>query len=283
MNRVLITGGSGSFGQAMARHLLDTTDVGSVCIFSRGEHRQAEMRDKFNNDERLRFFIGDTRDQDRLRRAMEGVDVVLHAAALKRIEVGVYCADEMVKTNVIGAMNVVAAAHDAKVKTVVALSTDKAWGGGVSPYGQTKALAESIFLQANNSSPATKFSAVRYGNIWNSNGSVVPRWRAMISAGATEVPVTDPDCTRFFMLIGEAVQLVLDTVSNDKAAQLAIPELMPSYRIGDLAEAMGVKMRVVGLPVWERKHEGLRDGLTSDIVRKLTVNELREYLNDAAP
>jgi len=276
---VLIVGGSGSFGTAFARRCLDD-GVGRVCIFSRNEHRQADMRQEFGNDPRLRFFIGDVRDQSRLRRAMEGIDLVVLAAALKRIEVGTYCADEMVKTNIYGAMNVIDAAHDSGVQKVVALSTDKAWRGGISPYGHTKALMESIVIQANEMRSGTRYAAVRYGNIWKSNGSIVPTWLKLIKAGAKEVPVRDPDCTRFFMRLSEAVSLVSDTLKSMRGGELVIPETLPAYRVADLAEAMCVKMKVLGLPAWERKHEGMRDGLTSDIVRRLTVNELREYIHD---
>jgi UDP-N-acetylglucosamine 4,6-dehydratase len=166
MKSVLITGGTGSFGQAFAKRLLkDGTE--RVVILSRGEHAQAEMRERLSDD-RLRFFIGDVRDRDRLRRAFEGVDVVVHAAALKRIEVGAYDPIEMVKTNVIGTMNVIEAAMDAKVKKVVGLSSDKAWQP-ISPYGQSKALAESLLLNANNISG--KNGAKIFNNtIWECGG-----------------------------------------------------------------------------------------------------------------
>lgn len=280
---MLITGGTGTFGRAFARHCI-AIGMERICIYSRGEHAQATMRQEFGatDQDRLRWFIGDVRDRDRLRRAMEGCEMVVHAAALKRIEVGAYCADEMIKTNIIGSMNVVEAAADVGVRKVVSLSSDKAWRGGVSPYGHTKALMESLFIQANEIRSKTRYAVVRYGNIWRSNGSVVPTWQALIKAGSTEVPITDPDCTRFFMRISEAVQLVMDTFANMTIGQVVIPETLPAYRLGDLAEAMNVKMRVIGLPAWERKHEGMRDGLTSDIVRRLTVDELRAHLNDGA-
>lgn len=276
---ILIVGGSGTFGRAFAKFALDQ-GASRVCIYSRGEHVQAAMRQELGDDSRLRWFIGDVRDQERLVMAMQGIDCVIHAAALKRIEVGHYAPDEMIKTNIGGALNVTAAAFRAKVNAVVALSTDKAWRGGISPYGQSKALAESIFLNANHmhGEHGPKYSIVRYGNIWRSQGSVVPKWEAMIAAGNREVPVTDPDCTRFFMLASEAVSLVWHSLSEPPG--LIIPDWLPAYRLGDLAEAMGVSMRVTGLPTWERKHEGMRDGLTSDIARRLTVEELRRYLTE---
>ena len=283
---ILITGGTGSFGRAFVRMLLPTNPVHPeqnpehprIIIYSRDELKQWNMRQEFADHPRLRFFIGDVRDQQRLRRALYGVHTVVHAAALKRIEVGAYCADEMIKTNVVGSMNVVEAARDAGVKKVIGLSTDKAWRGGVSPYGHTKALVESLLIQANNMMTSPRFAVVRYGNIWKSNGSIVPMWQQMIKSGATEVPVTDPDCTRFFMFQSEAVELIIRTLETMRGGELVIPETLKAYRVGDLAEAMGVKMRVTGLPAWERKHEGLRDEMTSDIAPRMTIDELREAL-----
>lgn len=283
MSGILITGGTGAFGKAFVNHLLDDTDYDRICIYSRDEYKQAMMREQFDDDQRLRFFIGCVRDKDRLKTAMIGVDIVIHGAALKRIEVGNYAPDEMVRTNILGSMNVIDAAFDTKIKKVVFLSTDKAWQGGISPYGQSKALAESLFLNANNTygEHGPKYSVVRYGNIWGSTGSIVPTWRLMIANGAKTVPVTDPDCTRFMMRINEAVQFVLSTIKTMKGGELNIPETLPAYRVGDLAEAMDVDMNIKGLPSWERKHEGMRDGLTSDIVRRLTVDELKaELAND---
>lgn len=282
MKSVLITGGSGFFGHAFARRCL-VEGYTRVCIYSRNEFNQFKMREAFEGDDRMRWFIGDIRDKERLHRALTGIDAVVHGAALKRIEIGQYAPDEMVKTNVIGALNLIDAAASAGVKKVVALSTDKAWQGGISPYGQTKALAESMFLNANNifGEHGPKYSIVRYGNIWRSKGSVVPTWEAMIAAGAKEVSVTDPDCTRFMMLIEEAVELVMNTINEMKGGELVVPDWLPAYRLGDLADAMGVSMLINGLPAWERKHEGMRDGCTSDQARRMSVAELRELLKHA--
>lgn len=275
---LLIAGGSGTFGRAFARKAI-AEGVERVCIYSRSEWTQAQMRTQFNDDPRLRFFIGDVRDRERLTRAMRGVETVVHAAALKRIEVGHYSPDEMVKTNVDGTSNVVEAAFIAGVKRAVLLSTDKAYQP-VSPYGQSKALAESLFLNANNvfgmNGPA--YSVVRYGNIWCSTGSVVPRWRELIMTGATRVQVSDPDCTRFFMLPVEAVNLVWRTLQEMQGGELVIPHWLPAYRVGDLAEAMGVDMEITGLPPWEKKHESMRDGLSSDKARRMSIEELEEAL-----
>jgi len=281
---VLITGGTGAFGQAFATRMLSwggKTVFGKIAILSRNEYRQFVMSQdlkKLDPNDRLRFFIGDVRERDRLVRAMEGMKVVIHAAALKRIEVGFYNPIEMVKTNVLGTMNVIDAAIDAGVEKVVFLSSDKAYQP-ISPYGHSKALAEALMLASNNTAGGkTKFSVTRYGNVWRSTGSVVPVWESMIADGAKKVPVTDPDCTRFFMRMDEAVDLVLKAIKEMPNAPL-IPEL-PAYRLGDLAEAMGVDMEVNGLPAWEKKHESMGDGNSSDLARRMSVDELREALRE---
>lgn len=265
----------------MTQYLLTETGAERIVVFSRGEYRQFLMSQEMaplNMADRLRFMIGDVRDRDRLRRAMEGIEVVIHAAALKRIEVGNYNPIEMVKTNVGGAINVIEAAQDAGVRKVVALSSDKAFQP-VSPYGTSKALAESVFLAANNTTGfrGPKFSVCRYGNVWGSTGSVVPIWRSMVADGIDTVPVTDPDCTRFFMRMSEAVQLVIDTINSDIVGELAIPRL-PAYRIGDLANAMGLNIKVTGLPVWEKKHEAMNEELWSNEARRMTIEELQREL-----
>ncbi len=274
MNSVLVTGGTGFFGRNFVRHLLDNNLSERVCIYSRGEHVQAAMREEFNNDERLRWFIGDVRDRSRLRRAMTGISTVVHAAALKRIEVGAYNPIEMVRTNVDGSINIIEASQDAGVSSVVYLSTDKAWQP-ISPYGQSKAIAEALFVAANNtvSAGGTKFNVTRYGNVWNSSGSVVPRWHDLIAKGATSVPVTDPECTRFFMTIQQAIDLVLLAVKLPPCSTPIFPD-MPAYRLGDLAEAMCVKMDIQGLPSWEKLHEGVGPGLTSDLAPRMSIEEL---------
>jgi len=279
VNSVLITGGSGFFGRAFARRML-ADHAERVCVYSRGEHAQALMREELKDD-RLRFLIGDVRDVGRLRLAMEGVDTVVHAAALKRIEVGHYDPVEMVKTNIGGTINVIDAAHSSGVERCVLVSSDKAWQP-ISPYGQTKALAETLFLNANNvfGWRGPRFAVCRYGNVAGSTGSVIPAWRRALQAGDT-VPVSDPDCTRFWMTIDEAVEFVAQA-ANDvycEREEVRIPEL-PAFRLGDLAEAMGARMDVTMLPAWEKKHEGMRDGMTSDVARRMSVEELREALEN---
>lgn len=291
---ILVTGGTGAFGQAFTRRLLTSKALcrewnGKIAILSRGEFRQFEMaRDlkPLDVDGRLRFFIGDVRDKERLRRAFDGIDAVVHAAALKRIEVGHYNPIEMVKTNVVGTSNVIEAALDAGVKKVVFLSSDKAFQP-VSPYGTSKAIAEQLVLAANNMSGGkTQFSCTRYGNVWRSTGSVVPMWEAIkqeqlmqFNEYPIRVPVTDPDCTRFFMRMDEAVDLVLKALKDTPTDKPLVPTL-PAYRLGDLAEAMEVEMDVTGLPAWEKKHESMEEGNSSDLARRMSVDELREALRE---
>lgn len=273
--RILITGGTGSFARAFTRYALAQKHAPHVCIFSRGEHAQAQMRQEFGEDnERLHWFIGDVRDCDRLRRAMTNVDLVIHAAALKRIEVGYYNPIEMVKTNVHGAINMIEAAIDAGVARVVALSSDKAYQP-VSAYGHSKALAECLFQAAYHSH--TLFAVTRYGNVAGSTGSVIPKWRELLKDGIPTVPCTDPDCTRFWMTMEEAVHLVVMTVADMRGGELVIPTL-PAYRLGDLAEAMGAEPTFLGLPAYEKKHECMGPGNCSDQARRMTVEELREAL-----
>lgn len=272
MRSVLITGGSGFLGQRLAQRLLNDHD--RVCVYSRSEHAQADMRERLS-DKRLRWFIGDVRDRDRLSRAMDGCDLVIHAAALKRIELAQYCPDELVKTNVIGSMNVIDAAAERAVDRVLLVSTDKACQP-VSAYGQTKALAESMFLSANNMHPNTRYSVVRYGNVWGSTGSVVPLWEKQIADGITP-RVTDPDCTRYYMTIRQAVDLVADTAEGMEGGEVVIPDL-PAYRIGDLLTAMGAEGDIIGLPAWEKKHESMDHTRTSETARRMTITELEEAL-----
>lgn len=275
---ILVTGATGSFGRAFCRFLLQNNLAQRVCVLSRGEHTQAAMRAELKDDPRLRFFIGDIRDQPRLVRAMQGVDLVVHAAALKRIEVGRYNPEEMVKTNVLGAINVVEAARLTGVRKVVALSSDKAFQP-VSAYGTSKLLMEQIILAANETSGdhGPIFVVTRYGNVWGSAGSVLPRWAEMIAAGAVSVPVTDPECTRFMMTMSEAVELVMGAAVHGKRGDIAIPTL-PAYRLGDLAEALGMHMTITGLPAHEKLHESMDFTRSSSAAQRMTVEELRHHI-----
>ena len=276
--RILITGGTGSFGQAFVSRLL-TQDHQRIVVYSRSEHIQAEMARKLGDRNVLRFFIGDVRDRDRLHRAMDGIDTVVHAAALKRIEVGQYNPLEVKKTNIDGAANVIEAATDAGVKKVVALSTDKAYQP-VSPYGTSKAFAESLFLAANNTRGhrGPTFSVCRYGNVWGSAGSVVPKWTELLKHSDT-VEVTDPECTRFYMTMDQAIDLILNTIQTMKGGEVVIPDL-PAYRLGDLAKAMGARMKITGLPPWEKLDESMEAGKSSNHARRMSIDELIDILGN---
>ena len=281
MNSVLITGGTGFLGRGLVRELM-ARGTARICIFSRDEAKQAAMRAAIQDpEERLRWFVGDVRDLQRLRHAMAGVDTVISGAALKRIETGFYNPGEMIKTNVIGAMNVIEAATDAGVSKIVQVSTDKAFQP-ISPYGHSKALAEALYLNANNARGRTGpiCSVVRYGNIWNSTGSVVPTWQAALGRGET-LTITNPNCTRFFMLIEEAVKLVLDTAETMAGGEIAIPDL-PAYKLGDLMMALVdnvcPKWRMTGLPHFEKLHESMDVDRCSETARRMTIQELREQI-----
>lgn len=277
---VLVTGGTGTFGRAFVRYLLQHTDTPRICVYSRNEHTQANAREAVNEldgaTNRVRWMVGDTRDLKRLTRAMRGCDTVIHAAALKRIEVGQYNPDEMVKTNVIGAMNVIEAAGVAGVTRVVALSTDKAFQP-VSPYGQSKALAESLFLSANDYN-GPRFAVTRYGNVSGSQGSVIERWKRMVATGAQRLPVTDLNCTRFHMTIKQAVELVWSTAQTMVGGELVIPRDLPAYHLGDLVEAFGAEPERLGLPDWEKLHENMDYDCCSRDALRLTVDELRQII-----
>lgn len=279
-NGVLITGGTGYLARGLVRRLL-AEDCQRICVYSRNEFAQARMRAELEDDQRLRWFIGDVRDQDRLERAMESVEFVIHAAALKRIEVGHYNPDEMLKTNVWGTTNVIDAARRANVAKVVFVSSDKACEP-VSPYGLTKALAERLALAANEVSPwGPRFAVVRYGNVAGSTGSVIPIWREQLARAdntARGVTMTDPECTRFWMSLEEAVDLVLDTLRSMKGGETAIP-ILPAYRLHDLAVALGAKtIAVKGLQPWEKRHESMASGNSSDLARRLSLEELEDLL-----
>ena len=269
MNNVLITGGSGFLGEGLIDELLRRR-VSRICVYSRGEYRQHILRTKYPH-ESIRWFIGDVRDVDRLRRAMHGVDTVIHAAALKRIEVGEYNPSEMFATNIQGSQNVLDAAEYAGVKRAVLVSSDKAYEP-VSPYGVSKAAAEALFRRHSGS---LETCVVRYGNVAGSTGSVIPVWRDIQGV----VRVTDPSCTRFWMMREHAVEWVLDAV-HALPREVCIPKALPAFRLVDLATAMNKQYTVVGLPEHEKLHESMGPGLSSDQARRMTVNEIKEALRN---
>ena len=277
MSSILITGGTGFFGRHFIKKLLFESEYDRICIYSRDEAKQAAMRLDLNDDHRLRFFIGDVRDQSRLKRATQNIDVIVHAAALKRIEVGAYNPEEMVKTNINGSINVIETAIDNNVKKIIYLSTDKAYQP-ISPYGQSKALAESLFLAANHTtgSNGPKFAVTRYGNVAGSTGSVIPTWRKILETSCV-VPVTDPNATRFWMTIEQAVDLVLNTIKT-MPVEVVIPEL-PTFKLEDLAKAMDAEMNIIGMPEHEKIHECMGAGNCSNNPDwRIYVNSLKKAL-----
>ena len=268
MNNVLITGGSGFLGEGLIDELL-RRGVRRICIYSRSEYRQHMLRSRFQSDT-LRWFIGDVRDVDRLRRAMYGIDTVIHAAALKRIEVGEYNPSEMFATNIQGSQNVLDAAEQAGVRRAVLVSSDKAYQP-VSPYGISKAAAEALFRRH---SGRLETVVVRYGNVAGSTGSVIPTWREIQGV----VRVTDPTCTRFWMSREHAVEWVLSAVTSLKQREVLIPTSLPAFRLMDLATAMNREYTIIGLPEHEKLHESMGPGLSSDQARRMSVNEIKEEL-----
>ena len=255
-SNILITGGTGSFGKAFIEYALENLNPHRLVIFSRDELKQYEVRQKFNDDPRLRWFIGDIRDERRLARALHGVDYVVHAAALKQVDTAEYNPFEFVKTNVLGSQNVIEASIDAGVKKVVALSTDKA-SSPINLYGATKLTADKLFITGNHYAAAypTRFAVVRYGNVMGSRGSVIPFFR-MLGDEGKPLPITDLRCTRFFITLPEAVQMVVETFGFMQGGELLVPHI-PSMKVTDLAHAVvpGAELVDVGLRPGEKLHE----------------------------
>ena len=253
---ILITGGTGSFGKAFLQRILETENPARVVIFSRDELKQYEMRQVWETDERVRFFLGDIRDRDRLRMAMRGVEYVVHAAALKQVDTAEYNPMEYVKTNVLGSENVIQASLDAGVKKVVALSTDKA-SSPVNLYGATKLTADKLFISSNHYAVAggTRFSVVRYGNVMGSRGSVIPFFRNLVAKGEP-LPITDQRMTRFWITLPQAVDFVIDSFSDMSGGELYVPRI-PSMKVVDLAEAIapGAPTVDIGIRPGEKLHE----------------------------
>jgi UDP-N-acetylglucosamine 4,6-dehydratase len=253
---ILVTGGTGSFGKAFISYALAHLDPQRIVIFSRDELKQYEARQLFNDDPRLRWFIGDIRDQHRLNRAMHNVDYVVHAAALKQVDTAEYNPFEYVQTNIIGSQNVVEASIDAGVKKVVALSTDKA-SSPLNLYGATKLAADKLFQSANHYAAGyeTRFSVVRYGNVMGSRGSVIPFF-AKLAAEGKPLPITDRRMTRFWITLPHAVQFVVDSFDLMVGGELYVPRI-PSMKIMDLVEAIapGSETTEIGVRPGEKLHE----------------------------
>lgn len=256
--QILITGGTGSFGNYFAEYILTHSKPRRVIIFSRDEYKQFIMRNKFKKyDSVMRFFIGDVRDKERLKRAFNGVDYVIHAAAMKQVPACEYNPIEAIRTNIDGATNVINAALDIGVKKVVALSTDKAVNP-INLYGGTKLVSDKLFVSANAYSTVndTKFSIVRYGNVAGSRGSVIPFFNDIIKAGNKSLPITDFRMTRFWIDLEQGVQLVIKALNEANGGETFISKI-PSFKITDLAEAMlpGCKLDEVGIREGEKLHE----------------------------
>lgn len=255
---ILITGGTGSFGNYFTQYVLEHYDPKKIVIYSRDEFKQFNMANKFKeHGDKLRFFVGDVRDLPRLTRAMEGIDYVVHAAAMKQVPACEYNPLEAIKTNINGASNVIEAALDAGVKRVVALSTDKSVNP-INLYGGTKLVSDKLFIAANAYSGAKdiRFSIVRYGNVAGSRGSVIPFFRNLLDGGASELPITDMRMTRFWISLEQGVELVIKALMDSKGGETFISKI-PSFNITDLATAMAPScpQKEIGIREGEKLHE----------------------------
>ncbi len=253
---ILITGGTGSFGRACVRALLEHCNPRKIIVYSRDELKQYEMQQEFQSG-LLRFFLGDVRDRERLEMALNGVEYVIHAAALKQVPAAEYNPLECIKTNILGAANVIHAAIANEVEKVIALSTDKA-ANPINLYGATKLCADKLFVAGNNLAGGhrTRFAVVRYGNVMGSRGSVVPLFRKLVKEGASDLPITDPRMTRFWITLTQGVAFVLKSFARMQVGEIFVPRI-PSARILDLAEAVapGMPVRVIGIRPGEKLHE----------------------------
>jgi UDP-N-acetylglucosamine 4,6-dehydratase/5-epimerase len=253
---ILITGGTGSFGRQFVRAALKHSKPKRLVIYSRDELKQYEMQQQFASSA-MRYFIGDVRDAARLKQAMEGIDFVVHAAALKQVPAAEYNPMECIKTNIHGAENVIAAALEREVERVIALSTDKA-ANPINLYGATKLASDKLFVAANNTVGVhrTRFSVVRYGNVVGSRGSVVPLFKQLIREKATALPVTDSRMTRFWITLEQGVEFVMKNFARMHGGEIFVPRI-PSMRIVDLVQAMapGMPTKIIGIRPGEKLHE----------------------------
>jgi UDP-N-acetylglucosamine 4,6-dehydratase len=253
---ILITGGTGSFGKKYTKILLEKYQPNKIIIFSRDELKQYEMSQDYN-DKCMRYFIGDVRDADRLRKATRDVDFIIHAAALKHVPIAEYNPMECIKTNIYGAQNVIDAALENGVSKIIALSTDKA-ANPVNLYGATKLASDKLFVAANNlvGTQDTQFSVVRYGNVIGSRGSVVPYFQKLINEGSNFLPITDEKMTRFLITLEDGVNFVLKNFERMQGGEIFVPKI-PSMKITDLADAMApsLEKKVIGIRPGEKLHE----------------------------
>ena len=289
---ILITGGTGSLGKALTKKILENDPHTRIVIYSRDEQKQFVMAQEFPKEKypKLRFFIGDVRDYERLKRALNRVDYVIHAAAMKHVHIAEYNPDECIKTNVGGAENLVQACLETNVKRVVALSTDKACAP-INLYGATKLTSDKLFIAANNFAGGhdIKFSVVRYGNVMGSNGSVIPFFNKKKDTGV--LPITDPNMTRFNITLSEGVDIVLHALENAWGGELFVPKI-PSYKITDVADAIGpnCKKEIIGIRPGEKIHEEMitaSDSYNSYDIGKyyvilptVTSFSLKEYIKE---
>jgi len=253
---ILITGGTGSFGRQYAKTLLQRYSPKRLVIFSRDELKQSEMQRDFNK-KCMRYFLGDVRDRERLTQAMNGIDYVIHAAAIKQVPMAEYNPTECIKTNVYGAENVISAAIENNVDKVIALSTDKA-ANPINLYGASKLAADKLFVAANNivGTGPTRFACVRYGNVVGSRGSVVPFFKKLLDEGASEIPITHSDMTRFWITLQQGVDFVLKNFARMQGGEIFVPKI-PSVHILDLAKAYapGKRVKIIGIRPGEKIHE----------------------------
>jgi len=253
---ILITGGTGSFGKQFVKTILHKYKPNKIIIYSRDELKQFEMAQEYN-DKSMRYFIGDIRDLPRLQKAMNGVDIVVHAAALKHVPIAEYNPMECIKTNIMGAQNVIDAAISNNISHTIALSTDKA-ASPANLYGASKLVSDKLFVAANNLTGGhkTKFSVVRYGNVLGSRGSVIPYFQKLIAEGATSLPITDPNMTRFWITLEDGVNFVLKNFERMQGGEIFIPKIA-SMKMIDLAKALApnLKQDIIGIRPGEKLHE----------------------------
>jgi len=279
MTSILITGGTGSFGSAYIKHLLKDEETKKIICFSRCWLKQKELRDELGNPSNMRWFIGDVRDKDRLLRATKGVDIIVHAAAIKDLDACEYNPSEAMLTNVVGTQNVVDACIENKVWKCLLISTDKAVAP-INTYGTSKAMAERLWLNANKyaANDDIRFSVCRYGNVVGSNGSIVPVWNKLIKSGATSLPITHPDMTRFWFDMKDVLEFVTESLNQMYGNETFMP-FLPSVLITDLADAFDMPYHIIGIREGEKIHETMGQQFDSGTNPWfLTVDEIKKSI-----